>query len=61
MIGVGQFNHGFRTPSSIFYINSLVYLPLIDFNLIHMPSLMIMGFVNITLLIKLVKIFQLKK
>tara|TARA_B110000238_G_C16102089_1_gene428633 strand:- start:434 stop:1714 length:1281 start_codon:yes stop_codon:yes gene_type:complete len=61
MIGVGQFNHGFRTPSSIFYINSLVYLPLIDFNLIHMPSLMIMGFVNITLLIKIGENFSIKK
>ena len=24
-IGIGQFNHGFRTPSSIFYINSLFF------------------------------------
>ena len=61
MIGVGQFNHGFRTPSSIFYINSLVYLPLINFNLIHMPSLMIMGFANIIFLIKINENFLLKK
>ena len=61
MIGVGQFNHGFRTPSSIFYINSLVYLPLIDFNLIHMPSLMVMGFVNISLLIKINENFSNRK
>ena len=27
--GVGQFNHGFRTPSSIFYLNSLFYLPFV--------------------------------
>ena len=53
MIGVGQFNHGFRTPSSIFYINSLVYLPFIEFNLIHMPSIMIMGFVNLVLIKKI--------
>ncbi|MDA7573461.1 hypothetical protein N8745_04285, partial [Candidatus Pelagibacter sp.] len=61
MIGVGQFNHGFRTPSSIFYINSLVYLPLIEFNLIHMPSLMIMGFVNLVLLQKIYENFNDKK
>jgi hypothetical protein len=61
MIGVGQFNHGFRTPSSIFYINSLVYLPLIEFNLIHMPSLMIMGFVNLVLLEKIHKNFNNEK
>ena len=53
MIGIGQFNHGFRTPSSIFYINSLVYLPYIEFNLIHMPSIMIMGFVNLVLIKKI--------
>ena len=29
-IGIGNFNHGFRTPSSIFYLNSLYYLPLLD-------------------------------
>ena len=53
MIGVGQFNHGFRTPSSIFYINSLVYLPLIEFNLLHMPAIMFMGFTNLVLLKKI--------
>ena len=28
IIGIGQYNHGFRTPSSLFYLNSLFYLPL---------------------------------
>tara|TARA_B100001057_G_scaffold484528_1_gene562748 strand:+ start:1710 stop:3395 length:1686 start_codon:yes stop_codon:yes gene_type:complete len=28
-LGVGIFNHGFRTPSSIFYLNSIFYLPYI--------------------------------
>ena len=27
-IGVGLFNSGFKTPSSIFYLNSLFYLPI---------------------------------
>jgi len=27
LIGVGQFNHGFATPSSIFYLNSLFSFP----------------------------------
>ena len=31
LIGVGNFNHGFRTPSSIFYLNSLFYLPIIKY------------------------------
>ncbi len=61
MIGVGQFNHGFRTPSSIFYINSLMYLPIIEFNLLHQPSIMIMGFTNIILLKKIEENFLEKK
>ena len=42
-IGIGQFNHGFRTPSSIFYFNSLFYLPLIKFYLFHVGSAIIFG------------------
>ena len=49
-IGVGQFNHGFRTPSSIFYINSLFYLPYAKFYLFHFAPIYILGFVNIILL-----------
>jgi len=49
-IGVGQFNHGFRTPSSIFYINSLFYLPYAKFYLFHFTSIYILGFANIILL-----------
>ena len=51
-IGVGQFNHGFRTPSSIFYINSLFYLPYAKFYLFNFFSLFILGFANIILLRK---------
>ena len=43
---VGQFNHGFRTPSSIFYLNSLFYLPLAKYYLFYVPTLLIMGFSN---------------
>ena len=50
LIGVGQFNHGFRTPSSIFYLNSLFSFPFIKFYFFHLASLMIMGFVNIIFL-----------
>ena len=49
-IGVGQFNHGFRTPSSIFYINSLFYLPYAKFYLFHFAPIYILGFANIILL-----------
>ena len=49
-IGVGQFNHGFRTPSSIFYLNSLFYLPHAKYYLFHLGSIYILGFANIILL-----------
>ena len=42
-VGIGQFNHGFRTPSSLFYFNSLFYLPIIKFHLFHIGSAIIYG------------------
>ena len=45
-VGVGSFNHGFRTPSSIFYLNSLFYLPVIKYYSFQMGAIMIMGFTN---------------
>jgi len=54
-IGLGQFNHGFRTPSSIFYISSLFYLPYAKFYLFNFISIFILGFANIILLNKLFK------
>ena len=44
LLGIGNLNHGFRTPSSIFYINSLFYLPYIKFFHFHLAAVMIMGF-----------------
>lgn len=49
-IGIGQFNHGFRTASSLFYLNSLLYLPVAKFYLFHFMAIYIMGFANIILL-----------
>ena len=50
IIGTGQLNHGFRTPSSIFYLNSLFYLPYLDYYLYHMGAVLVMGFSNIILI-----------
>ena len=47
IIGIGLIEHGFRTPSSLFYLNSLFYLPLIDYYLINAGAIFIMGFSNI--------------
>ena len=49
-VGVGQFNHGFRTASSLFYLNSLFYLPIAKFYLFHFGTIYILGFANIILL-----------
>ncbi len=51
--GIGKFNHGFRTPSSIFYLNSLFYLPYVEYYLFNFSSVFIMGFSNLILLKKI--------
>ena len=50
IIGIGPINHGFKTPSSIFYLNSLFYLPYLDHYLYHMGAILILGFSNIILI-----------
>ena len=49
IVGVGQFNHGFRTPSSILYLNSLFYLPFIKYFSFEIAALLILGFSNLIL------------
>ena len=51
--GIGKINHGFRTPSSIFYLNSLFYLPLADYYLFNFSSAYVIGFSNLILLRKI--------
>ena len=53
VFGLGNFNHGFRTPSSIFYLSSLFNLPATDYNLIHLSPVFFLGFVNFILLKKI--------
>ena len=50
IIGIGPLNLGFRTPSSIFYLNSLFYFPYIEYYLYHISVILIMGFSNIILI-----------
>ena len=49
-IGLGLLNNGFRSPSSIFFIGSMFYLPGINFYLFHLTPALIMGFSNLLLL-----------
>tara|TARA_B110000977_G_scaffold201338_1_gene295422 strand:- start:2554 stop:4257 length:1704 start_codon:yes stop_codon:yes gene_type:complete len=59
--GIGEFNHGFRTPSSIFYLNSLFYLPYAKFYLFNFTSIFVLGFANIILLKKVHYYFKFLK
>ncbi len=55
VLGIGNFNLGFRTPSSIFYINSLFYLPAVKFYMFQMAAFLIFLYSNIILISKLIK------
>ncbi len=52
-IGIGNFNHGFRTHSSIFYFSSTFYFPIINYELSHLGSAFFLIFANLILLKKL--------
>ena len=46
-IGLGVMNNGFRNPSSIFFLNSLFYLPKVNYYLFHISPAYFLGFLNI--------------
>ena len=52
-IGIGNFNNGFRVPSSIFYFSSLLYLPHLKHDIVHLGSIYFTLFINLILLIKI--------
>ena len=45
-LGIGNFNHGFRTHSSIFYFSSLFFVPKAQYALIHLAPTFFLGFAN---------------
>ena len=53
VFGLGNFNHGFRTPSSIFYLSSVFNLPGTNYNLIHLSPVFFLGFANFIFLKKI--------
>jgi len=59
-IGLGQLNNGFRNHSSIFFLSSLFYLPLVGINLLHIAPVYFLGFSNFIFLeyVKDKKIFN---
>ena len=56
--GVGQFNHGFRTPSSIFYLNSLFYLPFVKYFTFNISAVLFLIFSNLILLFEIIQRFK---
>lgn len=50
--GISHFNTAFRTPSSLFYLHSLFYLPYIKYYLFHASGLIILTFFNFILINK---------
>ena len=45
-LGLGNFWHGYRHHSSLFYLNSLIFLPYIQFYLFHSIGFITLVFVN---------------
>ena len=61
MIGTGILNHGFRTPSSIFYLNSIFYLPYIKYFSFNIGATLLLGVSNLILIFKLIKDYENKR
>ena len=53
VIGIGSLNHGFRTPSSIFYLNSIFYLPYIKYFSFNIGAVLLFGVSNLILIFRL--------
>ena len=61
IFGLGNLEHGFRTPSSIFYLNSLFYLPFLEKSLINSGAIYFLIFSNIYLIQKIFNKLKNKK
>tara|TARA_B100001057_G_scaffold295213_1_gene295292 strand:- start:986 stop:2629 length:1644 start_codon:yes stop_codon:yes gene_type:complete len=61
IFGLGNLEHGFRTPSSIFYFNSLFYLPIFEKSLINSGAIFFLIFTNIFLIQKIFNQLKNKK
>lgn len=55
IVGTGNFSHGFRTFSSLFYYHSTLYLPLIEHYLFHIGPFYILIFFNFIIVNNLIK------
>ena len=53
IVGTGNFSHGFRTFSSLFYYHSTLFLPFIDYHLFHIGPFYILLFFNYIIVLRL--------
>ncbi|MDC3207805.1 hypothetical protein OA967_00730, partial [Candidatus Pelagibacter sp.] len=53
VIGIGNFGLGLRTSSSLFYLNSLFYLPIIKYFTFQITPVLILGLSNLILIVKI--------
>ena len=58
VIGLGNFTHGFKTQSSIFYLSSLWNLPFVEYYLFHLSPVFFLGFGNLILFNKIEKFLE---
>ena len=58
IVGTGNFSHGFRTFSSLFYYHSILYMPLIKFYLFFIGPFFILLFSNFIILSEIKKKIQ---
>ncbi len=61
VIGIGNFGLGLRTSSSLFYLNSLFYLPIIKYFTFQITPVLILGFSNLILIKKIQNDFKNKR
>ncbi len=58
--GIGLLNYGFRHHSSLLFLNSLTFLPIIKYFLFNLPNYLILIFVNFILINNLIKNYKKK-
>lgn len=54
IVGTGNFSHGFRTFSSLFYYHSTLFFPFIDYHLFHIGPFYILVFFNFIIVKRLI-------
>ena len=54
IVGTGNFSHGFRTFSSLFYYHSTLFFPFIDYHLFHIGPFYILFFFNFIIVKRLI-------